>query len=370
MALPEYLADVTEAAIRARMLGRVPSDVDKSEGSMIWDALSPAAFELYGASIWAQEVLRRGFASTTFGPYLDLRCEERGISRRPAVKATGLVTFAGAADSAIPKGTLVATPADALTASPSVEFETTEAAVIGESGTAVVPVAAVEAGLSGNVAVGAINVLVHAVAGVTGVTNAAAISGGSEAESDEALLARYLVKVRQPGTSGNKADYLQWALEVPGVGGALVEPLWNGPGTVKVHLLDTEKRAPSVEVVDAVQAYIAPAAGVGEGKAPIGADVTVAAAVEVPIDISVDLTLASGASLSEVQALFEAGVKEYLKQLAFADSLVRTSRIAAILLDLSPIVDYANLKVNGGESNVEMQLGQVAVLGTVSLHVG
>lgn len=369
MGLPDYLADVTEETIHGRMLERVPADVDKSEGSYIWDALAPAAYQLFEASIWAQEVLRRGFASTAFGAYLDLRCEERGIARHPAVKAGGAVTFAGVAGTVVPVGTRVATPADAMTSTPSVEYETTAEAVLAGPGGVEVPVAAVEAGVGGNVPSGAISILVDAVPGVTGVGNAAAIVDGSEAEGDEALLARYLVKVREPGTSGNKADYVQWALEVPGVSGVQVEPLWDGPGTVRVFLLDGDKRAPEQAIVDAVQAYVAPAAGMGEGRAPIGADVVVVPAVEVPINVSVQLTLASGATVEEVRETFEAGVTAYLKQLAFADSLVRYTRIASILLDISRIIDYANLTVNGGVDNIEMQFGQVAVLGTVSIDV-
>jgi uncharacterized phage protein gp47/JayE len=112
---PEYLTDQTEDSIRQRMLDSLPSDLDKTEGSYIWDAISPAAIELALAAIWAQEVLRRGFASTTFGNYLDLRCEEHGITRRPAAQATGQVKFTGIAGTLVPAGTRVATTADAST---------------------------------------------------------------------------------------------------------------------------------------------------------------------------------------------------------------------------------------------------------------
>jgi Uncharacterized homolog of phage Mu protein gp47 len=107
--VPSFLEDQTYEAILQRMLDRLPSDLDKSEGSFVWDALSPAAIELALAAIWAQQVLERGFAQTTFGQYLDLRCEEHGITRRPAVKATGQVTFTGAPGTVIPAGTQVST---------------------------------------------------------------------------------------------------------------------------------------------------------------------------------------------------------------------------------------------------------------------
>lgn len=368
--LPDYLAEQTEEAILQRMLGRIPADVDRSEGSYIWDSLAPAAYELFLSAGQAREVLRRGFASTTFGIYLDLRCEEHGIVRRPAVKATGQVKLLGAAGMVVPAGTRVATAADPVTNSPSVEFE-----LIGEAGVTLdsqgqgmANVAAVEAGTLGNVPAGAIGVLVTSVPGITGVSNESGTSGGSDVETDESLLERYLLKVRSPGTSGNKSDYVQWAMQVEGVGGAQVQPLWNGPGTVKLFVLGMDKRAPASAVVAAVQSYIAPNTGQGEGKAPIGASVTVAAATEVPIHVSARLTLKSGATIEEASSGIHAALRDYLKQLAFTDTVVRYSRIIGILLDVPSIVDFADLKVNNGVGNVTMRLGEVGVVGAVSVN--
>ncbi|MBB6673026.1 baseplate J/gp47 family protein [Cohnella nanjingensis] len=366
--LPEYLSEQNEEDILSRMLSRVPSDVDKSEGSFIWDSLSPASFELFTASLWAQQVLQRAFASTAFGPYLDLRCEEHGVTRRPAVAAIGTVQFSGVAGTAVPIGTRVATLADPVTSSASIEYETTKTVSIAEDGTATVEVKAVEPGARGNVAASAISLMITPMTGISTVSNAAATSGGTDVESDASLLERFLIRVRSPGTSGNKADYILWALEVPGVGGVQILPLWNGPGTVKVTLLDSAKRSPNAALVAAVQKYIAPAAGTGEGKAPIGANVTVAAATEVPINVSVKVTLAVGFSLSEVRDLFVAGTVAYLQGLAFKDTLVRWTRISAILLDIPPVVDYTDLVVNGGTVNVEMMPGQVAVIGAVTMN--
>lgn len=81
-----------------------------------------------------------------------------------------------------------------------------------------------------------------------------------------------------------------------------MEPLWQGPGTVGIYLLDADKRAANEEIVAAAQAYIDPTQdGQGEGVAPAGAIVTVMAAEEVPIDIRVKLTLASGVTMAEVK---------------------------------------------------------------------
>lgn len=520
-AVPNYLQEQTEEAIRQRMLDSLPSDLDKSEGSFIWDAIAPAAIELAQAAIWAQEVLRRGFASTTFGPYLDMRCEEHGLTRRAAVKAKGQVKFTGKAGTVIPAGTRVATPADRVTGTSSVEFATKQAAVIDESGTATTPIEAVSAGALGNVSAGAISLMVSPVPGVTGVINLIASEGGIDTESDESLLARYLQKVRSPSAGGNKADYVNWALEVPGVGGVSVVPVRDGPGTVSVAIIDEEKEPAEQALVDEVQAYIAPpwkhaieaesmaisgygvmidtgqgddsgrnlkmtyhssgpgvakyslqplltqpgiwqvrvsvkassnqgnkdllqvgvwntttqtwaklspsssrdamqtfqAEGLsllfseatqpfywngqdpieiritrlqadigttlwidkchvvstfskdsGEGKAPVGARVTVEPAVAVQVNVSAKLTITNGYNIEVLKEAATRNIAQYIKSLAFTDDNdVRNVRIGQAILDTIGIQDYENLLVNGGTGNVAVGTQEVAVLGTVSL---
>lgn len=257
-ALPLYLLEQTEESIRQRMLDRLPSDLDKSEGSFIWDAVAPTAIELAMAAIWAQEVLRRGFASTTFGAYLDLRCEEHGVARRAAVKARGQVRFTGKAGTVIAAGTRVATPADRVTGTSSVEYETTHAVTLDGSGAVSADIAAVQAGAGGNVSAESLSIVVTPITGVTGVTNTDAVVGGIDTENDSSLLARYLQKVRSPSAGGNKADYVNWALEVPGVGGVSVVPVRDGPGTVSVAIINGSNEPADRNLVDAVQNYIAP----------------------------------------------------------------------------------------------------------------
>ncbi|AEE95794.1 baseplate J/gp47 family protein [Mahella australiensis] len=254
--LPDYLTDQTEEEIKRRMLDALPDDLDKSEGSYIWDALSPAAIELALAALWVQEVLRRGFATTTFGSYLDLRCDEHGLTRLPAVKATGQVIFLGTAGTVVPKGTYVSTASDGI--SPIILFETIEDATINDAGTAFANIAAVEAGVSGNVPAGAITMLSSPISGVSSVTNPTATTGGLDTEDDASLLTRYLQRVRSPSASGNKADYVNWAMEVHGVGGVSVVPARDGPGTVSISIINTTKVPAEPELVKAVQDYIAP----------------------------------------------------------------------------------------------------------------
>ncbi|NQX60444.1 baseplate J/gp47 family protein [Paenibacillus qinlingensis] len=365
--LPDYLVEQTEEAIRSRMLSSLPSDLDKSEGSYVWDAVAPASIELALAALQAQEVLRRGFAGTTFGSYLDLRCAERGVTRKEAMKAVGQVKFTGVVGTVVPQGTRVGTLADTLLGTSSMMFETLAAAVVDSSGYVMVSVSAVEGGSKGNVPSGAISLLITPIAGIMSVTNTAPMTGGAEVEKDDALLNRYYAKVRSPGTSGNKADYLNWALDVAGVGAAQVVPLWQGPGTVKVVIIGTDKRSVAAPIVTAAQQYIYPAPPL-VGKAPIGAVVSVVAAAEVAIGVQAVLTLNGSRTLTQVKNDFTGAVRAYLSELAFSsDPAVRYVRIGSLLLDTPGVQDYANLLINGGSSNIAINVGQVAVVGTVSL---
>lgn len=379
--LPLYLQDQTEDEIMQRMLSRVPADIDKSEGSFIWDAQAPVAFMLSEAAIWAQELLRRGFASTaasdsddTRSVELDLRTAEHGIARREAVAASGSVLFTGKPGTLVPEGTFVATPTDEVSGEPSVEYVTTTAVVLDSSGVGTATIRAVVPGKNGNVPAGVINVMSSSVSGISSVSNPEPTKSGADTESDQSLLGRFYAKIRSQGTSGNKAQYMQWANEIAGVGGVEVVPLWKGPGTVGLYILDTDKRAASPEIIDAVQNHIDPTQdGQGEGLAPAGPVVTVLPAEEVPINISVKVqrTQEKPSTLEEIRQLIADGVKAYLQQIAFnrKDPLVRYTRIAAVLLDIPIIVDYSDLTINGNseQQNIEIGSGQVAVLGTVNV---
>lgn len=194
------------------------------------------------------------------------------------------------------------------------------------------------------------------------------LAAGEDTESDAALYERYQEKVSKPITSGNRYQYEHWAREITGVGRARAFPEWAGPGTVKVVLLDNDMKSPASPVVEAVQKYIDPTQdGMGEGAAPIGSTTTVVGAKEIPINISVKVTLATGATIEQVKEQLESGAIEYFRDLAFTDPLVRYTRIQGIILGIPPVIDYTDLLVNGEAKNIEIGVDGVAVLGTVTV---
>jgi uncharacterized phage protein gp47/JayE len=229
-----------------------------------------------------------------------------------------------------------------------------------------VDVKAVESGAVGNVPAGAINQLMAPITGVTAVTNPEATSGGAPEESDNALIARYIEQVQRPPDTGNKNDYIRWAKEVDGVGDAVCLPLWNGPGTVKVIIVDSTGAPAGENIIQQVQEYISPEPGAGEGRAPIGANVTVTAPIMIIIDVSATLTYVEGYDPATVRADVETAIEALVKELKIGED-VRYTAIGNAIFDTLGVADYLSLLVNGGNGNVTVVENAKAVKGTVTL---
>ena len=124
--------------------------------------------------------------------------------------------------------------------------------------------------------------------------------------------------------------------------------------TVKGVLLDTDGLPASSAVVARVQEHVDPGGtGLGEGTANIGAYFTAIAAQAVPLTVSCSVTLASGYTLEQAKAAATAAITVCL--------------VGALLYAQEAILDYANLTINGGASNIEIGKEQVAVLEEVDI---
>lgn len=343
----------TKKALLDRMLTQISDDIDKRQGSITHDMLSPASIELALAYIELDNVLNFGFADTTYGEYLDRKVVEAGLTRKPSVKASGQIVLSGLANVPVPKGYRVLTEG----ANP-MYFETTESVTIGGNGQVTVNAQAVDGGERGNVPPNTITLTTQDIVGVTAVTNPQGFVGGVDEETDEELRQRYLHKVRKPITSGNVYHYEQWALSVEGVSAVRVFPTWNGAGTVKVVLIDDDGRAPDQSVIDNVATYI-------ETVRPIGATVTVMPVNELAINISATLSLSGNLTVADVQANIDQAIADYLR--STTEKEIRLTHVGNAILTVEGVLDYSNLTLNGATNNVVIDEESVAVTGTVTL---
>ncbi|MBQ5586807.1 MAG: baseplate J/gp47 family protein, partial [Selenomonadaceae bacterium] len=143
---------------------------------------------------------------------------------------------------------------------------------------------------------------------------------------------------------------------VEGVGQAKVLPLWAGPGTVKVIIIDADNKTASSELVQAAYEHI-------ESNRPIGATVTVTSPAPFPVDISatIDGSVDAEAVRADVNAFFRANGFDLKK--------VTLARIGKILMDTGLVNDYENLTLNGQSASVHISDEQLPVCGVVSLNV-
>ena len=180
------------------ILRRMEETYERESGCKIEDVsdvglrMRALAGELYRLEASMEWLERQAFPQTATGKQLDLHGAPRGVLRKPARKAAGVVSFSRylplSFDLVVPKGTVCATSGE-----PVVEYATTEEAVLqaGEL-TVDVPVEAVVAGAAGNAAAGYVTTLVGAPVGINYAANESPITGGQDPEEDEAYRKRIL----------------------------------------------------------------------------------------------------------------------------------------------------------------------------------
>ena len=263
--------------ILAEMLEAVPNTYQKTVGFPTWDWLAAASIPIAQTEAELEEARRQLDPANLTGEALEAYIFPRTGQRRTAATcAVGNLTATG--NGTIPAGAL-------FESGGGVQFEATETVVIAGAGT--VSIRCVTPGAAGDLPAESITMMPVQIAGIVSVTNEEPTAEGYEAETDAAYYQRFLLRVQTPPTSGNQYHYLEWAMEVSGVGGVQVYPLDQGANTVGVVLVDQFGEPASEELVEQVQTHIDPdSKGIGEGEAPIGAYCYVSAAVEQAVALS------------------------------------------------------------------------------------
>jgi len=340
------------------LLGHVGDEYDKTEGYLVHDILKSVAMLLSTLDLKVSDVEKLLNVDNLTGELLERFVEQRkGIKRTAATHAAGKVRVTGVG--AIHKG-------DIFETKNGVQFEAVEDKSIKDSG--FVSIQCRLSGAVGNIPANQIVQMPITLPGITSVTNPSATEGGYEAESDESLRDRYYIATRTPPTSANVFHYLQWAKEISGVGDAKVFPLGRGDDTVEVVIIDQQKLPAVPSLVAEVQKHIDPnSEGLGYGQAPIGAKCYVIAAEGLPLMISATVTKSVGFEQNVVIENIKHSITEYLRSIAFVVPYVSYAKIGEAIISAEGVDDYANLKVNGGATNIDVGTKQVAVLGGVSI---
>ena len=250
--------EYTFEAILQRMLDTIPDTIDKREGSIIYDALAPAAIELAQLYVWLQNAIDLVFVDTSVGEYLDKLCNQIGITRSEATAAVKQGNFYDE------DGELFDVDIGSRFTCEDLYWE-----VIEQISTGIYQVQCETTGVVGNNVTGTL-VPVDYIDGLGTATLTDLLVPGEDEEDDDTLRERYLSATTDVAFGGNIEDYKEKVKEIDGIGAVKVIPVWNGGGTVKLIILNSDYDIASDVLIANVQETICPdLSDEGLGLAPI-----------------------------------------------------------------------------------------------------
>lgn len=289
------------------------------------------AAQLYALQVQTDWLKNQCFPQTATGIYLDHHAEVRGLCRREAVCAAGVLRFAVdkamTMDLTIAAGTVCSTPA-------GVEFETTETVVLPAGSLSVEAAArAVKAGISGNVPAGSVISMIHAPVSVSTCINPERFSGGVAEESDADLRGRILSSYKRLPNGANAAYYETQALEVEGVAAVEVLPKNRGIGTVDI-VIASESGMADDALVQAVQKKL-------DAQREICVDIDVSAPRTELVDIAVGIA-AGDRPFAEVKTAVEEAIQAFFSGKLLGRGLLR-AQLGNCIFQVKGVENYVLL---------------------------
>ena len=344
-----------------RVLSRMPEGFDKRESSLLYNASAPVAAELQNMYIAIRNILDITFFDTADrGGKLE-RCKERGIdvTQFDATAAVVIISVEPASLD-VPIGTRF-------------NYDDLNFSITEKNADGTYHAVCEEVGANGNVT-GSITPVDY----VNGLQSAeiTGVYQWGEDEADESQIDDiYYASLNSQAFGGNRADYIEKAKKIPGVGGVKVYSgrEWRGGGTVRLVITTSSHTVPDETFVDSVQTIIDPLQnqGAGYGIAPIGHIVTVEGATALEIDVAVDVTLQEGYTWDDVSGAVNTAIDGYFSELNAewddnTNLIVRISQIETRLLNIAGIIDITGTTLNGEATNLVLSADFIAVRGAVT----
>lgn len=348
--------NMTYEVILERMIDRVENkypNLDTREGSIIYNALAPAALELAIMYTELDNVMAESFVNTASREYILLACEQMGIDTSTFEASCG--SHKGEFNVEVPIGSRWSCDL----------YNYTVTSYLGvKDGYYTYQMECETPGTAPNNFTGDLTPITHNPTGMNYAKLVECVIEGENKTTDEDIKTIYYDRIKNTVSDGNVYQYKKWCDDYDGIGNSKIFPLWNGANTVKVSILSASNRIATSELIADFQNYLDPnTEGMGNGVAPIGAFVTVTTATEVPINITGTLTMKSG--YSDTTAISTA-LETYFSNLAYEKTQVAYMNIGAIVLGVEGVESISNLKVNGGIADVTLGNEEIPVLGTVN----
>ena len=346
---------------RNTFLANLENNFSKIEGSFNFDIASAYGIEAESIYKSLEYWVNQTFIDTaTEDEFIDYHAMLFGVTRKQGTKARGEITITGKADTTITAGAIVLK-------TDSTKYKLLYDTTIAFNGKAVAEVECLQIGEIGNCAIGEIINFEISNADIFTVTNEKAFTNGYEKEPNDSLISRAKERILKPAHSGNIYDYEKWAKEIDGVGKVLVEPLWNGNGTVRVRISNYNNTLADSELIRKVKKRIEQIDG-----RPVGADVTVASFDGKNISISVSVILSPGLKLNTVSDRISSKIKQMIKDNSALYTLnnkeiLSINRVEKIALSIDGVEDCKVL-INNDSKNITVDSNEILIVTGVVIN--
>lgn len=361
-----------------KMLDAVPDNVDKREGSIIYDALAPAALVMGQQSLDMANVIKETYIKTASGEFLDYRAIEHGTSRYPATQTEAKAKVLN--DKKEPLDNIQIGDKFASIGDSPIFYAVTKI-----NADLTVELTAETAGSSANSYIGQIlpvtpNDLLS-WAEITEITAPA-----RDVESDDHLRARLLSSQSWIAYGGNVADYLDMTSKIDEVGAAQIYPTWNGGGTVKVVILNNDLMPASASLVQKVKNELDPEdkQAEGYGLAPIDHAVTVTAPEKLVVNVTIAVKFDDSKVVRYVKENITKAIEGYFQSLredwsdinqrlgrGYEQTIYRSKILSQVMLT-EGVVNAKLPSLNGKDADIDLVFNnaksQLPVVGTVTIN--
>lgn len=340
-----------------KLMDNVSDDVDKREGSIIYDAIAPAAMAMAEITLENVNYIKQSHISTASGEFLDYFAADKGTAREPA-------TYAKVTASIVDDNKNIVTNIEAGDSFASLGSEPIFYNVVEKNKDGSYLLRAAEPGTYANQYTG--QILANTENDSVDWAEIKEVSvPAKDSESDDSLRARLLSPNNYIAYGGNMADYRKIIAGIDDVGAAQVYHGRDGGGIVKLFILDNDFNAASKALLNEVKKIIDPAdnSGNGFGLAPIGHKVTVLAPEVLSIDISTKVITDGKVSSSVVAdniknnlaTYFETLRKQWSKQTNNNyDMTIYRAQVLAIILQTDHVVNAELPKLNNADNDIDL----------------
>lgn len=361
-----------------KMLDQVPENIDKREGSIIYDSLAPAAMICAEQSLELANIIRQTYIKTAQGEFLDYRAIEHGTNRYLATQTEVRAIFQD--QDGQPINNVVVGDRFASIGEQPIFYTVTKINddLSGE-------LIADEAGTAPNSYLGQILPVTSNDALYWAEIKEVTIPA-RDAENDEHLRARILNANSWIAYGGNVSDYLDMMSKIREVGATQVYPTWQGPGTVKLVIINNDYKPASNTLIKKVKEEIDPEDKTtqGYGLAPIDHRVTVVAPEILNVNIEATVIVGADANLETVKNNIKKTLEDFFNSLrqtwSNIDStvgrgysmIIYRSKILSRIMMVEGVANSSMPKLNGKDEDIVLTfnnaVSQLPMLGEVTVN--